>query len=72
MPDDISLTGFDKLDISGYAVIRLITVERNSIQIATEGSRMLLVYMEEGIRPDDIWLENRLIKRKTVRNRNSL
>lgn len=72
VPDDISLTGFDNLDISGYADIRLTTVERNSIQIATEGARMLLAYMEEGIRPEDVWLENRLIKRKTVRNRNSL
>ncbi len=72
VPEDISITGFDNLDISGYADIRLTTVERNSIQIATEGARMLLAYMEEGVLPKDVWLENRLVKRNTVRNRNSV
>jgi DNA-binding LacI/PurR family transcriptional regulator len=72
VPEDISITGFDNFDISGYADIRLTTVERNSIQIATEGARMLLAYMEEGKFPEDVWLENRLVIRKTVRNRNSV
>jgi LacI family transcriptional regulator len=72
VPEDISITGFDNLDISGYADIRLTTVERNSIQIAIEGARMLLAYMEEGALPKDVWLENRLVKRNTVRNRNSV
>lgn len=68
IPGDISLTGFDNWDLSGYADMRLTTVERNATRIAVEGTKMLLTYMEEGIRPGDVWLENRLIVRETVRN----
>ncbi len=70
VPEDISLTGFDNLDISGYADMRLTTVERNATRIAVEGTKMLLTYMEEGVRPEDVWLENRLVERETVINRN--
>jgi len=68
VPEDISLTGFDNWDLSGYADMRLTTVERNAARIAVEGTKMLLAYMEEGIRPKDVWLENRLIVRDTVRS----
>lgn len=68
IPEDISLTGFDNWDLSGYADMRLTTVERNATRIAVEGTKMLLTYMEKGIRPGDVWLENRLIVRETVRN----
>lgn len=67
VPSDISLTGFDNLDLSGYADTRLTTVERDAGAIAMEGTRMLLQYMEEGIRPTDVRLENRLIVRESVR-----
>lgn len=72
VPEDISLTGFDNLDLSGYADFSLTTVERNARKIAVEGSRMLLKYMEEGKRPGDLWLENRLIVRETVKNLNDV
>lgn len=72
VPDDISVTGFDNLDISSYANIRLTTVERSVTKLAVEGTKMLLSYMEEGVRPDDIWLENRLVVRDTVRNQSMI
>ena len=67
IPDDISLTGFDNWDLSGYADMRLTTVERSAAKIAMEGSRMLVAFMEKGIRPADVWLENRLIVRDSVK-----
>ena len=70
VPEDISLTGFDNWDLSGYADMRLTTVERSAAKIAMEGSRMLLACMEEGERPSDVWLENRLVVRESVRNIN--
>lgn len=69
IPEDISITGFDNCVFSGYSDMRLTTVERDSVRIAVEGTRMLLAYMEEGVRPNDVWLENRLIVRETVQNR---
>lgn len=67
VPEDLSLTGFDNWELSGYSDMRLTTVERSAAKLAMEGSRMLLACMEEGIRPADVWQENRLIVRDSVR-----
>lgn len=37
VPDDISLIGFDNWDMSGYASMKLTTVERNMGDIANRG-----------------------------------
>ena len=49
MPGDISLTGFDNWDMSGYANMQLTTVERNMGEIARAGARILLRRLDEGI-----------------------
>lgn len=67
VPQDISVTGYDNWDFAGHSDARLTTIERNTIQIASEGTRMLLSYIEKGIRPKDVCLENRLILRDSVR-----
>lgn len=67
-PDDLSITGYDNWDFAGHSDARLTTVERNTIQIASEGTRMLLGYLEQGIRPENVYLENKLIIRESVRN----
>lgn len=67
IPDDISLTGYDNLNFSSYSDLRLTTVERSSAHIAIRGTQMLLQYIRDGIRPDDVWLENQLIIRDTVK-----
>lgn len=67
-PEDISVTGYDNWDFTGHSDAQLTTVERNTIQIASEGARMLLQYMEEGTRPNPVFLENRLVIRGSVRN----
>lgn len=68
VPRDISLTGFDNWELSGYADMRLTTVERNARKIAVEGTKMLVSIIEQGGVPDDVWLENRLIVRQSVKN----
>lgn len=71
VPDDISLIGFDNWDMSGYASMKLTTVERNMGDIAIEGTRILLRRLEDGIIDNRrVYLENKLIIRETVRNLN--
>lgn len=66
VPQDISLVGFDNLELPRYADLQLTTVERNASQIAAEGAEMLLRYMESGVRPSDLELENKLVIRESV------
>ena len=69
VPGDISLTGFDNWDLSGYANMKLTTVERNMGEIGKEGTRVLLRRLEEGIVDNSrIYLENKLVIRETVRD----
>ncbi len=69
VPDEISLIGFDNWDLSGYANMQLTTVERNMGEIAKEGTRILLRRLDEGILDNSqIYLENKLIVRETVKN----
>lgn len=68
VPQDLSVTGFDNWDFAGHSDAHLTTVERNTICIASEGTRMLLDYMEKGLRPHNVYLENKLIVRESVRN----
>ena len=71
VPDDISLVGFDNWDLSGYASMKLTTVERNMGEIAKEGTRVLLRRLEEGIIDNRrIYLDNKLIIRESVRKLN--
>jgi len=72
VPDDVSLVGFDNLEMPRYADLQLTTVERNASQIAAAGAQMLLGYMENGVRPPDRELENRLVVRESVSDRISL
>ena len=67
VPDDLSVTGFDNWDFAGHSDAHLTTIERNTIRIASEGTRMLLGYMEQNIRPANVYLENKLIIRESVR-----
>lgn len=71
VPDDISLIGFDNWDMSGYASMKLTTVERNMGDIAIEGTRILLRRLEDGIIDNRrVYLENKLIIRETVKKLN--
>ena len=65
VPDEVE-------DLSGYANMKLTTVERNMGEIAREGTRILLRRLEDGIIDNRrVYLENRLIIRETVKNLNA-
>lgn len=66
VPEDVSLIGYDNLELSRYADLQLTTVERNAFQIAVTGAEMLVKYIEKGERPMDVELENKLIVRDSV------
>lgn len=69
VPEDISLIGFDNWDMSGYSSMKLTTIERNMGEIAKEGTRVLLKWLQTGEHDNKrIYLENKLIVRETVKN----
>ncbi|MCD7906968.1 MAG: LacI family transcriptional regulator, partial [Clostridium sp.] len=69
VPDDISLIGFDNWDMSGYASMKLTTMERNMGKIAIEGTRILLRRLEDGVVDNRrVYLDNKLIIRETVKD----
>lgn len=71
VPDDVSLIGFDNWDMSGHSSLELTTVERNMSEIASEGARILLCRLDEGIVDNrQVFLDTKLVVRNTVRNLN--
>ena len=66
VPDQLSLTGYDNWDFAGHSDAYLTTVERNTVQLGAEGTHLLMEYMETGIRPRDLCLENRLVVRRSA------
>lgn len=71
VPGDISLIGFDNWDVAGYSGMQLTTVERNMGEIAKEGTRILLGQLEHNnTGTERIYIDTRLIVRKSVKNLN--
>lgn len=69
VPEDVSLVGYDNLDINRVAEMGLTTVERNMEQLAQEGTNLLLQKIEEGITENErIFMETRLVVRNSVKN----
>ncbi|MDO5519569.1 MAG: LacI family DNA-binding transcriptional regulator [bacterium] len=69
MPNDISLVGYDNLDINRVAELGLTTVERNMEKLAVEGTKLLLEKIEDGLVENErIYMETKLIVRSSVKN----
>ncbi len=69
MPGDISLIGYDNLDINRVAEMGLTTVERNMEKLAVEGTKLLLQKIEEGLVENErMYMETNLIVRSSVKN----
>ena len=71
VPRDVSLIGYDNLDINRVAEMGLTTVERNMEELAITGTKLLLdkiEHRENGY--ERIFLDTKLIVRKSVRNMN--
>ena len=66
VPEDISVVGFDGVDISRYTVPRLTTVEQPVDEIARRGVNLLLDMMEKNSTPRHIVVEAAFRRRESV------
>ncbi len=66
VPDDISVVGFDGVDISRYTVPRLTTVEQPVDEIASRSVNLLLDMMEKNSTPRHIVVEAAFRRRESV------
>lgn len=68
VPADVSLVGFDGLDIANYFVPRLTTIVQPVPEIAQSTARVLLATMDEpGRAIEQVWIRGRLVPGDSVR-----
>lgn len=71
VPEDISLIGYDNLDIPRVSEMGLTTVERNMEELAIEGTKLLLDKIKNGNKENErIYMDTKLILRSSVRDLN--
>lgn len=68
VPEDVSVIGFDGIDISRYTVPRLTTVEQPVEEIARRSVNLLLDMMEGGASPRHVLVNAEFRKRESVRD----
>ena len=66
VPDDVSVVGFDGVDISRFTVPRLTTVEQPVSEIARRSVNLLLDMMEKGAAPRHILVDAAFRKRESI------
>ena len=66
VPGDVSIVGFDGIDISRFMVPRLTTVEQPVGEIARRSVNLLLDMMEKGAAPRHILVEALFRKRESI------
>jgi LacI family transcriptional regulator len=67
VPDDVSVVGFDNLDVCEYAVPQLTTVSQDITAKATTAVRMLIDSIENGARPSEpVTISVSLVKREST------
>lgn len=71
VPDDISIVGFDDLDISSYIDPPLTTVSQPLYEMGTQAARRLIAMVNgsKDEKPQIKIMKTRLIKRKSVKQR---
>jgi len=67
VPEDVSVVGFDGIEMGKYFVPRLTTIEQPVDDIARESIQVLMDMMERNEAPRHIVVEARLQKRESVR-----
>jgi len=68
VPDDVSLVGFDGLDIAAYYVPRLTTVVQPVAELAQSTARVLMSTMDEPERAiEQVWIRGRLQSGESVK-----
>ena len=66
VPEDVSVVGFDGVDISRFTLPRLTTVEQPVDEIARRSVNLLLDMMEKGAAPRHILVDAAFRKRESV------
>lgn len=66
VPEDVSVVGFDGIDISRFTIPRLTTVEQPVEEIARRSVNLLLDMMEKGAAPRHILVDASFRKRESV------
>jgi LacI family transcriptional regulator len=66
VPEDVSVVGFDGIDISRFSVPRLTTVEQPVDEIARRSVDLLLDMLEQGSAPRHILVEAAFRKRESL------
>lgn len=67
VPEDVSVVGFDGIEMGKYFIPRLTTVEQPVDDIARESVQVLMDMLERGEAPRHIVVEAKLQKRESVR-----
>lgn len=67
VPDQVSLMGFDGIDIVNYTTPRLATIEQPFYQIGAEGTKVLIDKIENGRADSRLVLDYKLVKGESVR-----
>lgn len=68
VPDDVSVIGFDNLDISGYSSPRLTTIGQDMTRKVAEAARIILAEIEGDLSPSaPVSLPVELVERGSVR-----
>ena len=66
VPEDLSVVGFDGIDIGRFTLPRLTTVEQPVEEIARRSVNLLLDMMEKGAAPRHILVEASFRKRESL------
>ena len=66
VPEDVSVVGFDGVDISRFTIPRLTTVEQPVNEIARRSVNLLLDMMEKGAAPRHILVEASFRRRESI------
>ena len=67
IPEDISITGFDDLVISGYTQPQLTTVRQDFMEIGKVAALLLQDLMENKLERQHVYVEHQLIERQSVK-----
>ena len=67
VPQDVSVIGYDGIEMGEYFVPRLTTIEQPVDAIARESVRMLMGMLENNEEPQHLTIEGTLIRRESVR-----
>lgn len=67
IPEDISITGFDDLVISGYTQPQLTTVSQDFMEIGKVAALLLQDLMENKLERQHVYVEHQLVERQSVK-----